>query len=83
MNKGSKIYGVTYFRRFQWCFVIYSSSTSEDYHDMNKLCDLRLRHGRCLEVILVNVIEFLIDAKTYYLADKLQYTGLNIYTTLL
>lgn len=32
-------------------FVTHSSSSSEDFHDKNKLYELRSRHGRFLEVV--------------------------------
>lgn len=38
--------------------IVLSSSASEDFHDKNKLWDLRLRHGEFLEVILDHFNEF-------------------------
>lgn len=38
--------------------VVHSSSVSDQFHDKNKLGDLRLRHGRCMKIVLENFSEF-------------------------
>lgn len=38
--------------------IVHSSSVGDQFHDKNKLGDLRSRHGRCMKIVLENFSEF-------------------------
>lgn len=48
-----------YFRSFN--VIVHSSSTSEDFQDNKNICDLKLRYGGCLEIVLEPLINFAKD----------------------
>lgn len=56
ISKGSQICGVCILKGSN--VIVHLSLSSEDFHDKNKLWDLWLRYGGCLEVISKHFNEF-------------------------
>lgn len=54
--KGSEIFGLNILEDSN--IIVHSSSSSENFHDKNKLWNLRSGHVGCMKVVLENLNEY-------------------------